>query len=177
MIELIKAACRDQYGAALMMVRNSLERCRSENWTRPVGRFPFWQVAYHTLYCTDLYLAPSEHAFTPPPFHRETFERMGGQNGPPAEAALAAQPLVKAILVNYCDDCLNAMNRVVMGESEAILRGESGFSWLTFSRLEAHLYNIRHIQHHAGQLNAFLSREQAEEKQWVRTYTPTESRT
>ena len=28
----------------------------------------------------------------------------------------------------------------------------SGFSWLRFGKTELQLYNIRHIQHHAGQL-------------------------
>ena len=30
--------------------------------------------------------------------------------------------------------------------------------WLPFSRLELHLYNLRHIQHHTGQLSAYLRR-------------------
>jgi hypothetical protein len=47
MIDLIKTSIRDQYGAALMMVRNSIERCEPSNWGEPVGRFPFWHVAYH----------------------------------------------------------------------------------------------------------------------------------
>jgi hypothetical protein len=28
----------------------------------------------------------------------------------------------------------------------------SGFFWLPFSKLELQLYNIRHVQHHTGQL-------------------------
>ena len=30
---------------------------------------------------------------------------------------------------------------------------ESGFSWLPMSKLELHFYNIRHLQHHIGQLD------------------------
>jgi uncharacterized damage-inducible protein DinB len=29
---------------------------------------------------------------------------------------------------------------------------KSGFDWLPTNRMELHLYNIRHIQHHTGQL-------------------------
>ena len=36
---------------------------------------------------------------------------------------------------------------------------ESGFSWLKFSKGEAHLYNLRHIQHHTGQLTERLRQE------------------
>ncbi len=29
---------------------------------------------------------------------------------------------------------------------------ESGFAWIKLNKFELHLYNIRHIQHHTGQL-------------------------
>ena len=47
------------------------------------------------------------------------------------------------------------------------LAGPSGFHWLKFSRLELHVYNIRHLQHHVGQLNAALRRHQAEGIKWA----------
>ena len=43
-------------------------------------------------------------------------------------------------------------------ETEGSLGGPSGFARRAFSRLEMHLYNLRHIQHHTGQLSAFLRR-------------------
>jgi hypothetical protein len=32
------------------------------------------------------------------------------------------------------------------------LDSASGFHWLPFSRFELHLYNLRHLEHHTGQL-------------------------
>ncbi len=32
------------------------------------------------------------------------------------------------------------------------LDADSGFYWLPFNKFELQLYNIRHIQHHTGQL-------------------------
>ena len=32
------------------------------------------------------------------------------------------------------------------------LEDSSGFSWLPFNKFELQLYNIRHLQHHTGQL-------------------------
>jgi hypothetical protein len=52
-------------------------------------------------------------------------------------------------VLEYCEFC----HAEVAAEVPAIsLDEESGFSWLPFNRLGVHLYNIRHIQHHAGQL-------------------------
>jgi uncharacterized damage-inducible protein DinB len=43
-------------------------------------------------------------------------------------------------------------------ETAATLRGPAGFEWLSFTRSELPLYNLRHVQHHTGQLSAFLRR-------------------
>ena len=37
-------------------------------------------------------------------------------------------------------------------ETNGHSRGESGFFWRESSRAELHVYNLRHIQHHAAQL-------------------------
>ena len=47
---------------------------------------------------------------------------------------------------------------VVSNETEPTLAGPSGFSWRKCSRLELHIYNIRHVQHHTGQRSAYLRR-------------------
>jgi hypothetical protein len=36
------------------------------------------------------------------------------------------------------------------------LDAASGFDWLPFNRFELHLYNMRHLQHHTGQLTERL---------------------
>jgi hypothetical protein len=43
-------------------------------------------------------------------------------------------------------------------ETRQSLEGSSGFSRRQFSRGELHLYNLRHVQHHSGQLSAALRR-------------------
>ncbi|KPJ52053.1 hypothetical protein AMJ39_08795 [candidate division TA06 bacterium DG_24] len=43
----------------------------------------------------------------------------------------------------------------------------SGFPWLPFNRFELHLYNIRHIQHHAGQLIERLRSQGVTDFEWV----------
>jgi uncharacterized damage-inducible protein DinB len=43
------------------------------------------------------------------------------------------------------DDCESLVKNTLIEE-------KSGFDWLPTNRMELHLYNIRHIQHHTGQL-------------------------
>jgi hypothetical protein len=43
------------------------------------------------------------------------------------------------------------------GDGES-LAGPSGIKFRKCPRLELHVYNLRHIQHHTGQLSAFLRR-------------------
>ena len=50
---------------AVKMLRDCLEYAGSEAWLAPVGKFPFWHVAYHALFVTDLYLSPEEATFQP----------------------------------------------------------------------------------------------------------------
>jgi uncharacterized damage-inducible protein DinB len=53
-------------------------------------------------------------------------------------------------------------------ETHKTLEGPSEFPWLPMSRAELHLYNIRHIQHHTGQLGAFLRRNGVDAGRWVK---------
>jgi hypothetical protein len=62
--------------------------------------------------------------------------------------------------MRYAGICRERIPTMIGAESTDTLAGPSGFGHLPFSRLELHLYNynIRHVQHHTGQLGAFLRR-------------------
>ena len=46
----------DQFGAALDMFQNALEKCPDELWYSEGKEYRFWYWAYHTLFWTDYYL-------------------------------------------------------------------------------------------------------------------------
>jgi uncharacterized damage-inducible protein DinB len=48
-----------------------------------------------------------------------------------------------------------------------------GFEWLDLSVAETLLYNMRHVQHHAGQLNLILRQKIDSAPRWVRKTTTT----
>lgn len=149
MLELYKQVIVSQFEAALAMLNQCIAACPPEHWEGKVANGTFRWVAYHTLFFADLYLSPSEEAFQ----RRDLHERGGDEAGDEAtqglskEDTLAYVPLVRQKLLE-----------TMAAETAESLAGPSGFSWRKFSRAEIHPYNIRHIQHHAGQMSAYLRR-------------------
>jgi hypothetical protein len=152
-----------QIRAALEMLRGTVERCPDALWTAGTGGNAYWVLAYHTLYFTHLYLSPSEQDFVP--FDREVAGREGfgrtdlGDWRDLAEEDVFSKEDVLAYW-DYIDE------RVAGWVEDTPLDAPSGFHWLPFTRGEAHLYNLRHIQHHAGQLADRLRRETAQGTAW-----------
>jgi DinB family protein len=167
MITLIRSGVGAQYGAAFSMLRDCVKHADAAAWQAIVGQFPFWHITYHTLYATDLYLSPDEHSFSPQPFHLEDYNYLGQQPWSPQKTSVADRPYHKDTLRAYLDTCRAKAKLTMETETEATLAGPSGFSWLPFTRLELHLYNIRHMQHHGGQLCALLRRMPGKGVEWV----------
>lgn len=121
-----------------------------------IGNRTLGQVAYHTLYFVDLYLSPGAEAFESREFHRRSGGRRLGAGGSlPQDDTLA-----------YLAICRRKAVETLATETLESLQGSSGFARLRFSRGEVHLYNIRHVQHHTGQLSACLRRIADDGKGW-----------
>lgn len=140
-----------QLDAALHMLEECIRACPAGRWKGKVGKYAFWHVAYHTLYCTDLYTARTmEEWSTHPRFHP------GGKAD--VEGEYPTRTMTRAELLDYTTHVRRLVQASLRRETDASLRGPAGFRWLAFSRAELPLYNLRHVQHHAGQLSAFLRR-------------------
>lgn len=149
MLDLFKLALTTQYEAALSMLNHCLEACPPEHWEGKIAQGTFRWVAYHTLFFTDLYLSANNEAF----IRRDLHERGGDERGPEACVGLSKEDALV-----YVPLCREKMLVCVTGETAESLAGPSGFSWYDVTRGEMHLVNIRHIQHHTGQLSAHLRR-------------------
>lgn len=57
--EALRTILKSQYHAALAMLRETIEQCPDDLWLATQHTNSFWQVAYHTLYFTHLYLQPN----------------------------------------------------------------------------------------------------------------------
>jgi uncharacterized damage-inducible protein DinB len=149
MIDYLHNILAAQYEAALCMVNQCVAACGPEYWEGRIANDSFRQVSYHVLFFTDLYLSPDEKAFE----LRELHHHGGDERGPNASIGLS-----KEQTLSYAGVCRAKVAESLARETLESLQGPSGFSWRKHSRGELHVYNIRHIQHHAGQLSAYLRR-------------------
>jgi DinB superfamily len=157
----MRNALKSQYHAALAMLQEAIESCPPGLWADDGAVNPFWRVAYHALFYTDFYLQPSEHGFVPWEGHRPGLQRFG--TDPPPDAPRPPYSIEE--LAGYCRRLGDGIDAAVDGLD--LDAAESGFSWYPMSKLEHQLVNIRHLQHHAGQLADRLRRTGGRGVDWV----------
>jgi hypothetical protein len=144
----IKEALKSQYQAGLDMLEDAVKQCPEALWADPEPKNKFWHIAYHALFYTHLYLQTSEGDFTPWEHHRENSQFLGPNPRRP-DLVPIAEPYSKQEVLDYLGFCRKEVGKKVPGLN---LDAESGFSWISFGKLEHQIYNIRHLQHHTGQL-------------------------
>ena len=159
------AACVwPQFGAALDMLEECIRACPDEHWDDLIAKYPFWHVVYHTLCFVDVYLCPTNDDWVP-------------QTGPQGLHPLGRVELdeeypsrrfTRAEMLRYMAMCREKLAAQMARETAEVLRGPSGFGHLPFSRAELHVYSVRHVQHHTGQLGACLRRAGVDTR-WVKS--------
>lgn len=150
MIEDLKQILTAQFEAALSMLKDCVETCPQDHWEGIIGKYPFWHVAYHALCYLDLYLSPDETGFHPHAMHPQGWAEY--------EAEYPSRMFKKKEILSYIDLCRTKVIDNVAAETAESLQGGSGHKRRKFSRTEMHLYNLRHLQHHVGQLSAHIRR-------------------
>jgi len=160
MLEYFKQLLQNQFDASLCMLADCVSQCPEEHWEGRIGNSPFWRVAYHTAYFVDMYLSADELAFQPHNSYRENIHNLG-------ESDSTEDPYAKEVVVEYIEHCRTKAAQVIAIETPETLESPSGFPWYPMSRGEHHLTSIRHIQHHAGQLSAYLIKYTGQGANWI----------
>ena len=163
MVEYLRTILTAQFEAALCMAGDCLRKCPAEHWDSPVAKYPFWQVAYHALCFVDFYLSPGEQAFAPrPDLHPRGLAEMDDE--------YPSRRFEREELLAYVTLCRQKVAAALAAETEESLQAWCAFTGRPLSRGELHVYNLRHLQHHVGQLGAFLRRvDPAIDPRWVGT--------
>jgi hypothetical protein len=138
-----------QYRAALAMLKQAIETCPEELWLDAKPRNKYWHIAYHALFYAHFYVQASDKDFVPWAKHQQDANFLGARPGAPKEPQAVIEPYSREDLLEYAEFCRNEVSAKVPLDN---LDGPSGFYWLPFDRLELHLYNLRHLAHHTGQL-------------------------
>ncbi len=149
-----------QCGAAIDMLENALRACPEVLWGDRSQRPEFWYVVFHTLFYLDLYLSDSDVGFAPPaPFTLDELDERG---------LIPERVYTKEELQKYLEHGRQKCRTTIATMTEERANRRCGFDWLDISVTEVLLYNMRHVQHHAGQLNLILRQKIDSAPRWVR---------
>ena len=162
---IIRQSVLGQYRAALDMLTQAVEQCPEDLWFDEGYRNRFWHVAYHATFYTHLYVQPAEGDFRPWSKHVPNSNYLGPRPWTQNERFQIPEPYAKPDVQQYMQLCRCEVERCA-----PLLRFEdpSEFSWLPFNKLELQFYNIRHLQHHTGQLIERLRTARDIGVEWVR---------
>jgi len=159
MEETWKIVVWQQFGATIDMLENAMRACPDNLWNDRTQQPVFWYLVYHRLFCLDFYLSDPDTSFVPPsPFTLDETD----------PDAVPERSYTKDQLQNYlelgrekCRALIASLTDKSSGEQLAIGSFEG-------SRIELLLYNLRHVQHHAAQLNLILRQQIDSAPRWVR---------
>ncbi|HEY5748833.1 MAG TPA: DinB family protein [Chryseolinea sp.] len=163
MIDGIKESLWKQFGASIDMLKNAIALWPEEKWNTEKK---FFYTAYHCLIFLDYYLTiPWKKNFSSPlPFTESDKVPVDG-----IDDIVPDRIYSKTELLNYLQLSREKCHDVIAGLTEEKL----GERWIAedenrnYSVLELLIYNMRHVQHHAAQLNLFLRQGIADAPQWV----------
>ncbi len=156
MERLLNESLWKQFGASLDMLENAIRLCPKEHWDTEKQ---FWYNAYHCLFFTDYYLSPESAKFSPPaPFTFSEFEDV-----------MPERTYTQAELLTYGEYCREKCHVLInnMTLDLAATRWINVSGTMDYPLIELMLYNMRHVQHHAAQLNLILRQEINDAPDWV----------
>jgi DinB superfamily len=153
------SALWSQFGAAISMLENAIDACPEEVWADSEQQPAYWYLVYHTLFFLDYYLADAPEEFAPPPmFARDELDPAG---------VMPERRFTREEMRAYLADGRRRCRERVAGMDEEGARAPCGFPGKEMSRFELHIYNLRHVQHHAAQLNLILRQRTDGAPRWV----------
>ena len=155
----MREAIGQQFGAAIDSLEGAIQSCpetvwaSGERWRQP------WYLAFHTLFWLDLYLSESASDYAPPaPFTRGELE----------PDVFPDRPYLKQELLGWLRQCRASLAaRLSRISTEGDLRRRCRLPWGEMELGELLLYNLRHVQHHVGQLNLLIRQAGGEPPRWV----------
>jgi hypothetical protein len=140
----------NQYRLALTMLRGVVAETDERTWLAADERqSAAWHIAYHTVYYANIYASPSEAAVRRWPGQSDNAHFLGPTPWPPHERCVPAEVCSQARIAEFIDFVLAAIpDYLAQMEPDAPCWPH----WYQQNQCEFHLNNLRHIQHHTGQL-------------------------
>jgi hypothetical protein len=165
MINLFKENMWKQFGASIDMLKNAIALWPEESWNT---NKKFFYNAYHCLIFLDYYLTVPPKKFSSPLSF--TISESGEVPEDGIDDLIPGRIYSKKELLDYLESNRNKCRTLIGGLTEEKLKErwiEEEESGMNYSVLEILLYNMRHVQHHAAQLNLLLRQGINDAPGWV----------
>ncbi|HMS35410.1 MAG TPA: DinB family protein [Ignavibacteria bacterium] len=156
MEDSLKTVLWKQFGAAIDMFENAVAACPDALWN---DKSQFWYNAYHCIFYLDYYLSEEPDTFRPPaPFTLSEFNPDG---------EMPERIYTKEELITYIKFCREKCRKLISSITEVDPEKRFINQYRNYSQLEILLYNMRHVQHHAAQLNLLIRQSGIVPPDWV----------
>lgn len=137
------------------MLESSIVTCPDSFWDKK----NFWYAVYHTIFYLDYYSSENPNQFLPPePFTLSEFDPSG---------ILPERIYSKEELLEYLEYSRRKSFFLISGLTEKTSQKRFINDYRNYSIFEMILYNMRHVQHHVGQLNLLLRQNVDDAGKWV----------
>ena len=150
----LKKELWQQFGASIDMLNHAIAAWPDLYW---YSEKRFFYMAYHTVVFLDYYLTlPPPAIFSSSlPF---TFAEPEAIPPDAIDDIIPNEIYSKAELQNYLQRCRLKCQQFIDGltEEKLMARWKEADGQMDYSAFEILLYNMRHVQHHAAQLNLLL---------------------
>ncbi len=155
----MRDAIHQQFGAAIDALDGAVRACPDPAWTTGERWYQPWYLTFHTLFWLDLYLSESATDYVPPaPFTCGELE----------PGVFPERPYTKQELLAWLQRCREALaTRLSTISTDGGARRRCRLHWGEMGAAELLLYNLRHVQHHAAQLNLLIRQTGGEPAPWV----------
>jgi hypothetical protein len=148
-----------QFGAAIDMLDDAIVACPEELWGDRSQDQQFWYVAYHCLFWLDLYLTGQVEGFAPPaPFTLDELDPAG---------VLPERVYSPDELRTYLRHCRTKCKAIIDALTDEKVQRLCPFGPNGVPFGDMLLYNMRHVQEHASQLNLILGQTYGSAPGWV----------
>lgn len=162
----IKKSLWRQFGASVDMLKNAISKSPDEFFLKNKR---FYYIAYHTTIFLDYYLTvPPKNFATLLPF------TITEADARPAEAIDDLIPdkfYSKKDLLAYIQESCYKCKKLIDSLSDEVdkerFTEDNEADSMDYPILEILLYNMRHIQHHTGQLNQIIRQDLNQHMDWV----------
>lgn len=148
----------EQMGGAIDALAKVVETCPDSLWSDHGRARPFWGEVHHVTFWLDLYLTGDVDEYCPP-------DGIGLEELDP-EGVLPAIPLSKERAASWVGRSRLKAMEVTLSLTEERAEAICTFGWGSMPFGELLLYNLRHVQHHVGQLNRVLRQEADDAAEW-----------